>query len=225
MSGGSYSDLTPPASGNVITRQWGLDVRDSVVTVHASLTALNATIPAPAEGRIAYLSDCDALYYGTNASAWAFFAAPPLWARRTSDGAAVNNSTALVSDAVITVPVAASATYKFDLHWVGDAHGSADIKMAWAIPAGAAGTWAPWGPAAAISSYEASTGWQSTGDLTTTQTFGAIGVGVLQAVRVSGCIVTAGTAGSLTLQVAQASAHASDLKTRTGTHLIAIRVA
>lgn len=59
MAGGSYSSLTPPASGEVIERQWGLDVRDSVLTVHASDAALASAIGSPTEGMAAYLSDSD----------------------------------------------------------------------------------------------------------------------------------------------------------------------
>jgi hypothetical protein len=50
MAGGSYSALTPPAAGNIITRQIGLDIRDSVNLRFASAAARDATLTGLAAG-------------------------------------------------------------------------------------------------------------------------------------------------------------------------------
>ena len=72
MTGGSYTALTPPAEGEIIQRQWGLDVRDSCVLRFASASARDSALTgltASDEGLMAYLQDTNVITVYTGA-AW-----------------------------------------------------------------------------------------------------------------------------------------------------------
>jgi hypothetical protein len=64
---------------------------------------------------------------------------PTLSAVRSTDSAAIANSTALQNDAVLVVPLAANTTYFFmaEITYTGGTAGSSDIKLDWTVPAGA----------------------------------------------------------------------------------------
>lgn len=146
--------------------------------------------------------------------------------RRSTDAPAINNSTVLVSDTVLVIPMAAGAVYTFDAWIAYDVTQVADLKIGWLVPAGTTMHWAGGGI------QEAST--STTGNAainrrlwTEAQTavLGGAAAGTPVVATASGLIVVGSTAGDLTLQRAQATAEVSDAIIKAGSWVKLERVA
>ena len=61
--------------GEVITSEWGNDIRDRTVQRYATVAARTASIPTPTEGDLSYLQDSN-LVYVYNGSAWVKLSVP-----------------------------------------------------------------------------------------------------------------------------------------------------
>ena len=140
--------------------------------------------------------------------------------RKAANGAAVNNSTTLINDPELFIPLAASETVSFEamLRYLGDA--TADIKITFTAPSGATIRWQPEssvyvGPTDAVS--------VKTGDVIqgTTLAFGTNSG--TRIIKVVGHIVMSTTSGKLQLQWAQNSAVTADTSILSGSTLRVIR--
>lgn len=131
----------------------------------------------------------------------------------------VTSSTTLQDDDHLTFSVAANATYHFELQiWIVDTIGNGH-KLAFAVPASAtynAGAGTGINPAT-DNVYAASSG----------GTFGRTGSvrGTPTLLTISGTIVTAGTAGTATLQWAQVASDPTAVTFKAGSNILVRRVA
>jgi len=149
----------------------------------------------------------------------------PEFARLTADSAPVNNSTTLVNVTGLAVPVAANAFYAIDGYIVYNCtNTSPDLKLAWTTPASVTGNWTTLGAGTGIAG--------STEE--TTPNVGARGWGLNFLIGgndfnlgacLRGNLATAGTAGTLQLQFAQATAIAVNTLIRAGSWIRAERLA
>jgi hypothetical protein len=144
--------------------------------------------------------------------------------RRTADAAAINNSTTLVSDAVLTAPVDSGATYSWEAGVFFDADAAADIKFAFTTPTFSTMRWAGTGLSAAATGSTASVKIASTTVSGTSIDFGAFGAGTANTTFFSadGYIVTT-AAGNIVLQYAQQTLSATNLVVRAGSYLRVLR--
>ncbi len=144
----------------------------------------------------------------------------PLAAEKGSDQP-VTSSTTLVNDSALVIPVAASATYDFDLQlfYKGFTTGSGDIKIAWSLPSGATlvgggdfianplGVTQLFYTQATASIFSASNGTANP-----------------QPIRTWGTLVTSTTAGNMQLQWAQNTSSGTATTVMTGSVLTAQRI-
>lgn len=148
-----------------------------------------------------------------------------LFARKTADQT-VNNSTTLVDDTHLTVPVAASAVYDVDGLLFYSAATAADLKMQFIAPTGAVFSWV----LLAQGSGATATSQFGSPDFTArlqaaNAVAGGINVGTKTTVPFRGVLVMSTTAGAFKLQWAQFVADATDTVVYTHSYLNLRRVA
>lgn len=131
-----------------------------------------------------------------------------LTAYKTTD-LTVNNSTVLVSDAQLVVPVVANATYAFESCLIYSATTVAKAAMAVAGPAGASALISPRSIDVTVTAYYGPIEVSMAG-LGGSFSSGAIGVGQKVTALATGTISTAGTAGNIVVQFCQNTAEASN---------------
>jgi hypothetical protein len=121
----------------------GLESR--VVLRYTNLADRAARNLAPVEGQITDLA-AENRMDAYDGAAYISAAVRGLYARRmrTTNAAAINASTVLVSDAVLTVALDTTGTYRFNGRIYYDSSATADIKLAFTFPAVAA-SGAKWG--------------------------------------------------------------------------------
>jgi hypothetical protein len=147
-----------------------------------------------------------------------------LTAYRTTDSTPVNNSTAPVSDGVITLAVEANSTYLFDATIFYDASTAGDFNVGWASPTGSSGYWMPDCIGTGASGTSAASA-HSRNAITSSVGAGGVGVGTVAAMHATGMLIVGSTAGSFTLKYAQNTADATDATLRAGTALTLRKVA
>lgn len=141
------------------------------------------------------------------------------WAWKAAD-LPRSNTTTLASDPDLSIAVAANAAYHV-WGWVyatGAAISTADIKLAWSAPSGAAGAWDGLGYSTASTTVSLSSG----AGLASSRSFGVNGAN-FSSVRIEAYVTTT-TAGSLALQWAQNTSNATATTLKAGSRLIAVRV-
>jgi hypothetical protein len=155
-----------------------------------------------------------------NGSAWISRAARGFYARkmRTTNAAAINNSTTLVADSTLTVNLAeANRTFQFGGRIYYDGSAAGDFKLALIWPAGA--TLSKWGFAggapATATNFERTVAAASGTSIPTA----ALGVGTTTFVDYWGVITLAGTTGNLQAQYAQQAADPTNLTIQAGSDL------
>jgi hypothetical protein len=153
-----------------------------------------------------------------------------LFAAKSADES-VTASTTLQNDDHLVVPVAANATYTIDGHlqWIGNDTG--DIKFAFAFPSGSTLHWGMIGPNDTEPAF-ASLGTRGTGEWfarvsqTTSSAFIQYSASTAALLgRMSGLLVTGGSAGNLTLQWAQFVSNPTATTLKQGSWLRLSRVA
>lgn len=147
------------------------------------------------------------------------------YVRRTADGTAVNNSTALVSDPVLTGTLQTGGTYQWEAGIFYDSSTTADIKFAFTTPTFAAGNmrWVGMGLATTATTNEGDVRIATVNASGTPTQFGGIGVATIIFARLEGFITATSTA-ALQLQMAQQTLDASNTIIRTGSYLRAWRI-
>lgn len=147
----------------------------------------------------------------------------PQEVRKPSDQSIASNNTVLVNDTALVLPLAASATYKFELIvlYKGNTAGSGDLQLGWTVPSGCA-------IAAVTGGVNASLGavW---GFMTATTVnpsiFGTNGTASPLGLVVSGTAVTSTSGGNMQLQWMQGHSNATATTVMAGSSLIARRIA
>lgn len=155
-----------------------------------------------------------------NGSAWISRTARGFYARklRTSNAAAINNSTVLVADSTLTVNLAeANRTYRFGGRIYFDGSTAGDFKMTLVFPAGT--TLAKWG----ILTADATTATSVSRTVVTvsgnTADVAGAGVGTNTFVDFDGVIILGATTGNLQVQYAQRAADPTNLTVQSGSEL------
>lgn len=143
---------------------------------------------------------------------------------RTTDAAAINNSVALVNDAVLVAPIEAAGVFVFGGQIFYDASTIADLKLAFTWPGVGTTRWGGMGRASGTNTnIDAPCVIASGGTLA----FGALGAGAGSTtfVQFSGILANTGVAGNLQTQYAQNTLDPSNLVVRAGSNLWVMRIA
>lgn len=145
---------------------------------------------------------------------------------RTTDATAVNNSTVLVSDAVLVAALPTAGRFQFELVLFYDSSTTADLKVAFTIPAAAVIRWGGVGPSTTVSGGVGTAQFSVAIGSGTTITYGGSGVGTANTVALiaKGNVLMGGTAGNLQLQYAQQVADPTDTVVRAHSRLHVWRV-
>jgi hypothetical protein len=192
-----------PANAPTAFTAFAGGVENRLVQRFASVADRTARNPTPNEGELSYLADLNTISYFNNAG-WEPYRN---FVRRTANSAAVNNSTVLVNDGVLQLPVLANAVYEMKLVLLYNTNSTADIKIGFTAPAAAAMNFAQVGAGLTPGTLEGDVRLAFT-TLAGTLAYGGIGADYYG--RAEGVLVMAGTAGTLTLQFAQSTANASN---------------
>ncbi|MEU8920286.1 glycosyl hydrolase family 28-related protein [Kitasatospora sp. NPDC048545] len=135
----------------------------------------------------------------------------------------VTSSTTLVNDSALVVALAANATYRIDgyISYTGDNSPAGDLQCTLTVPSGATGSWSSFGvPTGALTAYDA----VAIG-FATTRRLGTNGAATPMALRPGGVVVTSATSGNLQFQFAQGASSTTSTTVRSGSVLIATRIA
>lgn len=135
----------------------------------------------------------------------------------------VNNSTTLVSDSALTLPVAANALYHVSLLVVVSGPAGGDWKQEWSFPVGATGTRFTHGPATTVTTVRATQMNFRSAPIATSLGYGTDG-SENSAIREEVWLTTVGTAGSFALRWAQLVAVAGNTIVLAGSWMTAQRV-
>lgn len=188
----------------------------------ADRTARN---PTPNEGEISYLiaEDREEIF---NGAAWISLYSRSLFqqVRRTTDAAAINASTVLVSDATITTTLPpVTGIFRWRDVIVYSSSQAADYKIAYTFPGTA---W--WGGTGVATGATATTGdgqFAVTTVSGTSVAYGGAAVGTRLIVVVEGEVTLVGAGGSLVLQYGQQTSDATNtIPAYTGTNRVVWRV-
>lgn len=150
---------------------------------------------------------------------------PPLVRKiRTSDGAVVNNSQALVADSVLNFPIAANESWDVEviLHYEADT--AADARFSVTGPSGATCYGSVNGFGAGTSAYTTGNKMEPIDMVNSTgQQIGALGIGTRMVARLGFTVTAGSTAGTVGISFAQWNSHASNARVLTGSMLIATK--
>lgn len=141
----------------------------------------------------------------------------PLTAYKSGDQSVVN-STTLVNDAALVVPVEANAVYKVELfiYYAGDS--AADLKVNFTFPSGATSNGTRYlGLNTSLAIQYGEVVWGGA------LAFGANGAGTIEVAELAFTLATSATAGNLQLQIAQNTATATAITVKAGSLLTAKR--
>jgi hypothetical protein len=140
------------------------------------------------------------------------------WKLRTTNAAAINNSTVLVADSTLTVTLGeANRTMRFGGRLYYDGSSAGDLKFTLVFPAGT--TLSKWAVISADKTTPASVFRQVVTASGTTASVAATGVGTNMFVDFEGVLTLAATTGSLQVQYAQDTADATNLTIQAGSEL------
>lgn len=141
---------------------------------------------------------------------------------RNTDAAAINNSTVLVSDGVMTLTLPAAASFTIRGTIVYDSSAAADFKVATVWPAGSSGKIWYDGLATTTVGIVGSAQYAVATASATTFAFGGAAVGTLTFLNFYGRITTVG-AGTFTVQYAQQTADPTNTTVRQDSYLEVVR--
>lgn len=148
-----------------------------------------------------------------------------LFARKVSDTSRASTITA-TPDPVLQVSVAINATYTVEGYVVYNANTTGDFGMQFGVPAGATGDWSGTGWGRDATASVGTAGWtvrMNQNTITQNRTFGGDTTDLT--VHVRGVLVTAGTAGTFSLDWAQAVVDAGATIVRAMSYIYLRRVA
>ena len=148
-----------------------------------------------------------------------------VFARKTADTSRASTTTA-TADPHLSVAMQANATYVIDGFIIYNAGTTGDMGMQFGVPAGATGDWnaVGWGRGAGASvGTDGFTVRLNDNSITQNRTYGGDTTDITA--HVKGIVITAGTAGNLTVDWAQAASDATATIFRTNSWLRIVRVA
>lgn len=139
----------------------------------------------------------------------------------------VNNSATLVDDAALEFEAEANSVYYVEATLRYSTNATADLKVGWSVPASTTMEWGRGhiGSGSSADGFVSAGAGGSGGHVTQADTLDFAGAAENLMTQPAGFIVTAGTAGTVTLRWAQQTANASDTKVLKGSFLFARKVA
>ena len=137
----------------------------------------------------------------------------------------VASSTVLANDSVLTLAVVANATYEVNLDLIYGALTGIGIKIGWTAPAGATFNWCAQGLASGVVLSSGIIMMQSQVLADAVSLGSAAAVATNVRAKPFGTLVTAGTAGALQFQWAQAASSGTGTVVRAGSKLTIKRIA
>lgn len=200
---------------------WDGVMENRLAQRYASIADRTARRPAPNENEISQLADVDRAEIFDSVN-WVSLSKRGyyLYAVRTADSAAINNSTVLVSDGSMTTNLVAAATFHYEGELIYDSSTTADIKVATVWPAGAAGRFNGFGhDPTTITSFKSASATASASAIS----FGGAGVGTVTVARFSGFLTTVG-AGTFAVQYAQNTADPTNTIVRASSYIRICRI-
>lgn len=212
IAGLRYSQQTDVANAETGFYNLASDVDTQLLPRYATVAARTAAIPSPINGQASYITDTAtggrtlAIYNGTS---WISYFRSPLFAYKTADES-VTSSAALQNDDHLTLSVEANAIYTMTLFIEYIAGTTGDLQYAFTYPANASVTHGVAGlditatgssGAAAVPNFSGPG--RDTSTPTSARNLGGAGGSFAHAFMM-GLLEVGVTAGSLTLQWAQA---------------------
>lgn len=198
-------------------------VESRLVLRYTNLANRTALHPVSVEGQISDLAAENRMDAYDGAS-WISQTARGLYARRmrTTNAAAINNSTALVSDAVLQVPLDVTGTFRFYGRVYYDSSATGDFKLAFTWPAVVANgsKWGLIGRDSGTATNVTAAGTTASG---TAVPAGGNGVGTMTFVDFDGFLITSAT-GTLVTQYAQNTLDATNTTVQLGSWLEVLKV-
>jgi hypothetical protein len=213
---------TDPANLPGAQTAWDGVMENRLVQRYASIADRTARNAAPNEGELSHLADVDRIesFDGAN---WISAYRRSHWGyvRKSADQTVIN-STVLVNDTELFVPMPTAGTFAWEAMVFCASSDVADIKFALTWPAGVSANWGTTGLA--------TTATGGTGDLTidTEATSGNVnfhGGGSFNIVVFYGDLTMGGTAGNLQMQFAQNTAEVSNTTVKARSRLRVWRTA
>lgn len=213
--------LRKPAAGDTISPS--LDLGGPYDTIDANLgtyVCTSGTRPgSPVQGQTIYETDTRREYIWSG-SVW--LPRGPLLAVKTSDKVATNTAT-LSDDAQLSLPVLASTTYLLQAFLIFGSNTTPDAKFGLTVPAGCTWRVAPFGIPTSVTATAGSI--ETAVSTASGIPLGGVAAATKTGALVTGTVVVAGTAGSVTLSWAQNTATAANNTTLfTGSWLQLTRV-
>jgi hypothetical protein len=213
--------MRKPAAGDTVNVSTDLGgVYDTIDAALGSTQCTAATRPgSPVNGQTIYETDTNR-FYVYESPTWMLVGS--MVAVKTTDNT-VNNNATLANDAQLTLPVEANTTYTLEMYVDYSSATAADAKIGLVVPASA--TWSV-APNGMLTTVAATSGSVETAPSVTAGNlqFGGNGAGVHLTANPVGWLKTAGTAGNVVVQFAQATANASNTLLYTGTWIRLTRV-
>lgn len=196
-------------------------VESRLVLRYTNLANRTALHPVGVEGQISDLAAENRMDAYDGAS-WISQTARGLYARRmrTTNATAINNSTTLVNDAVLQVPLDVTGTFRFYGRIYYDASAVADMKLAFTWPASTAAKWGLMGRDAGT--FTNITAAVATGSGSAVAA-GGNGVGTATFLTFDGFVTTSAT-GTLVVQYAQNTLEVSNFTVQSGSWLEVLKV-
>jgi hypothetical protein len=143
------------------------------------------------------------------------------FARKSADEPVIS-STVLQDDNHLFLPMLASETWTWEGFILYDGATTADLKIAFTVPAGATGAWGVVGADVTTTTSLNVTSFGAYGDANTIS-LGALGAGTLACAFVQGTVIMSGTAGNLQLRWAQVASIATNTNIFTNSWLLGYR--
>ncbi len=198
-------------------------VESRLVLRYTNLADRTARHTAPVEGQITDLA-AESRADAYDGAAYISAGTRGLYARRmrTTNAAVINNSTALVSDATLTVPLDVTGVFRYYGRIYYSCATAADIKAAFTFPAVAANG-ARWGAIGREAATPTNVETYVADGSGVVAILGGTGVAGIQFFDFDGFISTTAT-GNLVTQYAQNTANVSDLTVRFGSWLEVVKV-
>lgn len=211
--GGDLADVVAATQNAVL----GLEQRTNLRYTNFGDRAARHTVPVEGECSDLASEDRADSYNGSNwisRTVRGFYA----WKLRTTNAAAINNSTVLVADSTLTVALGeANRTYRFGVRLYYDGSTAGDLKFTVVFPAGT--TLSKWAVISADKTTATSVFRQVVTASGTTASVAAAGVGTNTFVDFEGVITLGATTGNLQVQYAQDTADATNLTIQAGSEL------
>lgn len=211
-----YPELTDSPNAQTAVKNLADDLNGKHVPIFATTGARDTAFPSPTNGQVCYITALDQLMVRSG-GAWVNVTTTVL-AYKSADET-VNNSSTLQNDNHLVISVVANAAYTVDLYAIYNSNSTANLKVDYTMPAGAALSQMVFISGGTLSAIQHGVSLGTVGAVN-----GIAGISADTGLQMHGVLTTGGTSGNLTFRWAQNVANASNTIMRTGSYLRAQRI-